>query len=174
MTSLKILAAVALAGLALPAAPALAQRDPVDGSCATGTGPRLYVNVLGLKDRTGRMKLELYPANEADFLKDDRDLKKEGKPFRRVWAATPPSGAVTLCIRAPSAGQWALLFTHDRDGKNKFNFWQDGAGFTSSQRLGRSRPKVGQARVNIPENGGTVTVRAQYLRGLGGFGPLDD
>jgi uncharacterized protein (DUF2141 family) len=172
MTSFKPLAALALAGLALPAAPALAQ-DPVDGSCAIGSGPRLYVNVQGLKDRTGRLKLELYPANEADFLKDDRDLKKEGKPFRRVWAQTPQSGAVTLCIRAPAAGQWALLFTHDRDGKNKFNFWQDGAGFTSGQRLGRSRPKVGQARVNVPAGGGTVTVRAQYLRGLGGFGPLD-
>ncbi|MBC9034259.1 DUF2141 domain-containing protein [Sphingomonas sp. JC676] len=174
MTSLKVLAALALAGLALPATPALAQQDPVDGSCAFGSGPKLYVTVQGLKDRTGRLKLELYPANETDFLRDDRDLKKEGKPFRRIWATTPQSGPVVLCIRAPSAGQWALLFTHDRDGKNKFNFWQDGAGFTSSQRLGRSRPKVGQARVNIPANGGGVTVRAQYLRGLGGFGPLDD
>lgn len=174
MTSLKVLAALALAGLALPAAPALAQQDPVDGSCAIGSGPKLYVTVVGLKDRTGRLKLELYPANETDFLRDDRDLKKEGKPFRRVWATTPQSGPVVLCIRAPSAGQWALLFTHDRDGKNKFNFWQDGAGFTSSQRLGRSRPKVNQARVNIPAAGGGVTVRAQYLRGLGGFGPLDD
>ena len=173
MTSLRLLTALVLGGLALHAAPALAQ-DWMDGSCVTGTGPKLYVNVLGLKDRTGRMKLELYPANEADFLKDDRDLKKEGKPFRRVWLPTPQSGPVTLCIRAPSAGQWALLFTHDRDGKNKFNFWQDGAGFTSGQRLGRSRPKVGQARVNIPASGGTVTVRAQYLRGLGGFAPLDD
>lgn len=173
MTSLRLLAALALAGQALPATPAAAQRDWWDGSCAIGSGPRLYVNVQGLKDRTGRLKLELYPANEDDFLKDDRDLRKEGKPFRRIWAQTPQSGAVTLCIRAPSAGQWALLFTHDRDGKNKFNFWQDGAGFTSTQRLGRSRPKVGQARVNVPEGGGTVTVRAQYLRGLGGFGPLD-
>jgi uncharacterized protein (DUF2141 family) len=173
MTTLRILAAAGLAGLALAAAPARAQ-DPVDGSCAIGSGPKLYVNVLGLKDRTGRLKLELYPANEADFLKDDRDLKKEGKPFRRIWAQTPQSGEVRLCIRAPSAGQWALLFTHDRDGKNKFNFWEDGAGFTSGQRLGRSRPKVGQARVNIPAGGGMVSVRAQYLRGLGGFGPLDD
>ena len=66
-----------------------------------------------------------------------------------------------------------MLFTHDRDGKNKFNFWQDGAGFPSNQRLGRSRPKVRQALVNIPAAGGQITVRAQYLKGLGGFGPLD-
>ncbi|TGX53549.1 DUF2141 domain-containing protein [Sphingomonas gei] len=164
-------AAIGAAVLAFAAAPAAA--DPVDGSCALPGGPRVQVNVTGLKDRTGRLKLELYPANEADFLKDDRSLVREGKPFRRVWATMPASGPVTLCIRAPSAGQWALLFTHDRDGKNKFNFWQDGAGFPSNQRLGRSRPKVRQALVNVAASGGQITVRAQYLKGLGGFGPLD-
>lgn len=164
---------LALAALALPAAASAAPlQDPVDGSCSLGSGPRLYVNVTGLKDRSGRLKLELYPANEADFLKDDTNLKREGKPFRRMWADTPASGNVRLCIRAPSAGQWALLFTHDRDGKNKFNFWQDGAGFPSNQRLGRNRPKVRQAMVNIPAAGGQITVRAQYLKGLGGFAPL--
>lgn len=173
MKGLVLLSVAALAVVAPPAAPAFAQQDPVDGSCAFGTGPKLYVTATGLKDRTGRIKVELYPANETDFLRDDTSLKKEGKPFRRVWAPTPQSGPVTVCIRAPFAGQWALLFTHDRDGKNKFNFWEDGAGFASGQRLGRSRPKVSQARINIPANGGSISVRAQYLRGLGGFGPLD-
>jgi uncharacterized protein (DUF2141 family) len=168
---IRSVAAALFAALA-SAIPAHAQTDPVDGSCAIGSGPRVYVNVEGLKDRSGRLKVELYPATEADFLKDDRDLKREGKPFRRVWAPTPQAGPVTVCIRAPSAGVWALLFTHDRDGKNKFNFWQDGAGFASNQRLGRSRPKVRQAMVNVAPQGGQVTVRAQYLKGLGGFGPL--
>lgn len=163
------LGALALGGLSAPAA----AQDPIDGSCAAGSGPKLYVNVTGLKDRTGRAKLELYPGNETDFLRDDRDLKRENKPFRRVWSPMPQSGDVKLCIRAPSPGQWALLFTHDRDGKNKFNFWQDGAGFPSNQRLGRSRPKVRQALVNVPASGGQITVKAQYLKGLGGFGPLD-
>ena len=79
----------------------------LDGSCAHGVGPKLYVNVTGLKDRGGRLKLELYPGNEADFLKDDRTIKAEGKQMRRVWSQMPASGPVVLCIRAPSAGQWA-------------------------------------------------------------------
>lgn len=179
MNCRRVALVLALAAGLLPvsfagAAAAVGQSDPIDGSCANGSGPPLRVNVTGLKDRTGRLKLELYPPNETDFLRDDRDLKREGKQMRRVWAATPASGPVTVCIRAPAAGQWALLFTHDRDGKNKFNFWQDGAGFPSNQKLGRSRPKVRQALVNIPAQGGQITVRAQYLRGLGGFGPSDD
>lgn len=167
------LAVLSLAGVE-GATLALAQVDPVEGGCSLVSGPRILVHVEGLMDRTGRLKVEIYPNNETDFLRDDTSLKNDKRPFRRVWMNTPAVGPVTVCIRAPYAGQWAVLLTHDRDGKNKFNFWQDGAGFPSNQRLGRSRPKVRQALLNVPQQGGQITIRVQYLRGLGGFGPMDD
>jgi uncharacterized protein (DUF2141 family) len=164
-----------LAGMAALAAPPNARAaDPADGNCATQPGPAIRVNVIGLKDRAGRLKLEAYPANEADFLKDDRDLIKAGKPFKRIWAPMPGSGPVSLCIKVPHAGRWAVLFTHDRDGKNKFNFWQDGAGFVSAQRMGRNRPKVTQAAIAVPASGMTISIRVQYLRGLSGFAPVSN
>ena len=141
-------------------------------ACAPGGGTGILATIVGLKDRTGELKLELYPANEADFLKDDRDLLAQGKLFRRVRAPTPPGGEVQMCMRVPRPGRYALLFTHNRDGKNKFSIWQDGAGFASNQRLGRSRPKVLQAIVDVPAGGVAVTIRAQYLRGLSGFAPI--
>ncbi|KQM20149.1 hypothetical protein ASE73_05115 [Sphingomonas sp. Leaf24] len=157
----------------LVATPAAAQSIGGDAAaCNSGQGPAIRVNVVGLKDRTGRLKLELYPANDDDFLKDDHDLRAEGKFFRRIWADMPASGAVQLCIRAPSPGRYALLFTHDRDGRNKFNFMRDGAGFPGAGKLGRARPKLAQAIVTVPAGVTTTTVRAQYLRGLGGFAPL--
>lgn len=171
-------AAATFAALAvLAGAPAAAQQAAAIGSdadaCAANRGPAIRVNVVGLKDRIGRLKLELYPATEEDFLKDDRDLVKEGKFFRRIWAATPARGDVALCIRAPAPGRYALLFTHDRDDKNKFNFWKDGAGFPSNAKLGRSRPQLSQALVTVGSGVTTVSVRAQYLRGLSGFGPVE-
>src|SRR3954469_16172728 len=138
-------------------------------ACTGGAGPAIRANVSGLKDRSGELKLELYPANESDFLKDDRDLVKEGKFFRRIRVPTPQSGAIALCIKAPTPGRYALLFTHNRDGKNKFNFWSDGAGFPSNERLGRSRPKLEMATINVPEGVVTTDIHTQYLRGLGGF-----
>ena len=163
------IAALALA-LAAGAARAQAIGDDAD-ACNSGSGPAIRVNVTGLKDRIGRLKLELYPANADDFLKDDRDLIKEGKTFRRAWAQTPQAGDVALCIRAPAPGRYALLFTHDRDGRNKFNFWRDGAGFVAAGNLGRSRPKLAQAVLSVGPGVTTVTIRAQYLRGLSGFAP---
>lgn len=144
-------------------------------ACEAGNEPAILVNVTGLKDRTGRLKLELYPATEADFLKDDRDLLKQGKFFRRVWAEMPASGAVDICIKAPKAGPYALFFTHDRDGKNKFNIWSDGAGVPSNARIGTGKPKLSTAIVQVGEGVTMTHIRAQYLRSVfSGFGPIKD
>lgn len=161
--------------LALAASPSPAAAQLLEGRDAlcNGTSPSVRVNITGLKDRSGRLKLELYPANEDDFLKDDTKLKNEGKFFARLWTQTPQNGAVSLCIRAPRPGRYALLFTHDRDGKNKFNFWRDGAGFASNRKLGRSRPQLKEAVINVGAGGTTITIHAQYLRGLSGFAPYD-
>lgn len=177
MISIKLLTATALTAFVSLATPAPAAAQTVIGSDAAacaGGGPAIRANISGLRDRTGRLKLELYPANDADFLKDDRDLESEGKFFRRVWADTPASGAIAMCIRAPRPGRYALLVTHDRDGKNKFNFWRDGAGMPSNESLGRSRPALSQAVITVPAGVVTTNIRMQYMRGLGGFRPLGD
>ncbi|MCP3734170.1 DUF2141 domain-containing protein [Sphingomonas sp. RP10(2022)] len=167
MKSLAILAALVLA------TPAGAQVLGSDAAaCSAGGGPAILAQVLGLKDRKGRIKLELYPATEGDFLKDDDALVAQGKTFRRVWTAIPASGAVQVCIRVPRPGRYALLVTHDRDGKNKFNFFADGAGFVGAGKLGMSRPRLDQAVVDVGTGTVDRAVRMQYLHGLGGFGPM--
>jgi uncharacterized protein (DUF2141 family) len=167
---IRILLTAALLNAPLPATAQVAGTDAA--ACTSGDGPAIRANIVGLKDRTGRLKLELYPANQADFLRDDTLLVREGKTFRRVWAQTPAAGQVSLCIRVPAPGRYAILFTHDRDGKNKFNFWRDGAGFPSNTKLGRSRPKLAGATIDVGRGVTTTTIRAQYLRGLSGFGPV--
>ncbi|APX64958.1 DUF2141 domain-containing protein [Sphingomonas sp. gentR] len=142
-------------------------------ACTSGGGPAILARIEGLKDRKGNLKLELYPANEEDFLQDDSVLVSAGKTFRRVQVPTPAGGAIALCIRVPRPGRYALLFTHDRDGKNKFNFWSDGAGFPANTKLGRRKPPLASALIDVPNGVATTTIRAQYLRGLGGFGPVE-
>lgn len=173
-----LLAAIGAAAL-LPAMPVHARSgQAVLGSdasaCEAGGGPAIMVTISGLKDRKGRLKLELYPANATDFLRADYELEKEGKVFRRVWADLPADGPVAMCIRAPRAGSYALWFTHDRDGKNKFNFWTDGGGIPSNVRIGASKPKYTAALVEVGSGVTTIAIRAQYLRGLSGLAPLKD
>lgn len=141
-------------------------------ACSRGE-PSIRVFPEGLRDRTGRIKLELFPATAEDFLKDDTILKREGKPFRRVWARLPDEGAVSICIRVPGRGRYALFFTHDRDGRNKFDLFQDGAGFPSNRRIGRTWPALSDGEVNVGGGETRLDIRVQYLRGVAGFAPID-
>ena len=107
------------APLMLAAGPAL-QSSPdlgkAEGRCRPGEGgPALLVEAVGMKDRAGLMKLEVYPANDQDFLADDNVLVAAGKTFRRVEIATPQAGAVVLCVRIPGPGTYAVSLLHDRN-----------------------------------------------------------
>ena len=166
------LATVATALLAQPAA-ARAQVLGADAAaCTAGQGPAIQATITGIKDRKGTLKLELYPANETDFLAGDKTLLAAGKTFRRITVPPPVGGNAVICLRVPRPGRYALFLGHDRDGKNKFNFWSDGAGFPSNAKLGRSRPKVAEAVIDVGPGITTTLIRVQYLRGLGGFAPL--
>lgn len=166
-------AAAFLATLAAAAAaPTSAETIGADApSCTTGRGPAIQVNVQGLKDRTGELWLELYPATETDFLAPDMDLVAAGKTFRRTRARVPAGGDVAICVRVPHPGRYALMLRHNRVGRDKFSFWSDGAGVPGNRSLGRSKPTLDQAAVNAGAGITAVTVKVQYLRGFG-FSPL--
>lgn len=163
--------------LALLAAAALPRSTPslgmAEGRCRPNEpGPAFVVTLAGLKDRAGLARVELYPANDADFLADDNVLIGHGKVFRRAEIKVPQSGPVELCIRAPAPGAYALLVLHDRDGNRKFGLSVDGIGFPGDPRLGWSKPKAAQATARAGEGITHVTVRMNYRRGLLSFGPI--
>ena len=159
--------ALALLSLATPAHAEIVGQDAA--ACAVSAGPAILATLTGLRDRKGTVKLELYPPNADDFLKDDRDLIAEHKLFRRIEVSVPANGPVQLCIRVPRAGGYALFAGHDRDGRNKFNFFTDGAGFPSNRKLGMSRPKLaegadpGRYRRHRDDDPHAISARAQRL-----------
>ncbi|HEX8057155.1 MAG TPA: DUF2141 domain-containing protein [Novosphingobium sp.] len=159
-----------LLGAYLPSSPEL---GTAEGRCRRGEqGPALLVEIDGLKDRRGRIKLELYPANDDDFLQDDNLLVSAGKTFRRVEAPVPASGAVELCIRAPSPGTYALSVLHDRDSNRRFSLSIDGIGFGGNPKLGWSKPKAAAASVRVGPSPTPLRVVMNYRRGLFAFGPI--
>lgn len=166
-----MIATFVLAAVAIPSTPDLGKAE---GQCrADERGPAYLVDVAGLKDRKGRLKLELYPANDTDFLADDNILVAAGKPFRRVEAPVPQSGPVQLCIRAPGAGIYALSLLHDRDANRRFSLSIDGIGFAGNPKLGWSKPHAAAASVPVGSGPTRITITVNYRRGLFSFGPLE-
>ncbi|MFL9840636.1 DUF2141 domain-containing protein [Sphingomonas sp. ST-64] len=130
-------------------------------------GPSFLVDVIGLRDRRGRLKLEVYPENDADFLADDNILVSAGKTFRRVELPTPASGPVRLCVRVPSAGRYAVSLLHDRDSNRKFGWRVDGIGFAGNPRLGWSKPDAVQASADALSGPTRIEIVMNYQRGFG-------
>ena len=165
--------AFALAATAprLPSSPDLGMAE---GRCREEEhGPSFMVTVNGLKDRKGRLKLELYPADDEDFLADDNVLIAAGKVFRRVEMAIPASGPVHMCIRAPGPGLYALSLLHDRNGDRKFALSVDGIGFAGNPRLGMRKPPAQSASAHALTGPTPVAITLNYRRGLFSFGPLE-
>lgn len=139
-----------------------------EGRCRSNEpGPSFLVDVEGLKDRTGKLKLEVYPAKDSDFLADDNILISAGKIFRRVEQSIPASGPVQLCVRVPSAGSYAVSLLHDRDGNRKFSWRTDGIGFAGNPKLGWSKPAASAASAVARSGPTQIEIVMNYRRGLG-------
>lgn len=163
-----------VASAQMPSTPSLGMAE---GRCRPGeSGPAFIINLVGLKDRIGNLKAEVYPANDADFLAADNDLLNAGKTFRRVVIDVPPTGAVQLCIRAPAAGTYGLTVLHDRDMDRKFNLSRstgDGIGFGANPASqGPFKPKIAVGRAAVGNGPTPVTIIMLYRTGLLSLGRL--
>lgn len=153
--------------LAVAAVPSSPNLGIAEGRCRAGEpGPAFLVNVQGLHDRQGRIKLEVYPSNNQDFLADDNVLINAGKVFRRVDVPLPASGPVQLCIRVPQAGAYSLMVLHDRDSNHRFGLSGDGIGFGGNPRLRWGRPSAAETRVAAGPGITRIDVVMNYRRGM--------
>lgn len=166
----RALSAAALVPLLAAAAPLPSTPDlgKAEGRCRPGEdGAAFLVDVTGLKDRRGRLKLEVYPANDKDFLADDNKLVAAGKVFRRIEQAVPPTGTPRLCVRVPGPGTYAVVVLHDRDSNRKFGWRVDGIGFAANPRLGLGKPKAARASARAGASPTPLVIVLNYQRGLG-------
>jgi uncharacterized protein (DUF2141 family) len=171
---LSLVSGAALTGTARAQVASHPDLGKAEGKCRAGeAGPALLVRVEGLKDHKGNLKLEVYPANDADFLQDDNILINQGKVFRRVEQAVGAADPVELCVRIPGPGTYAVSVLHDRDSNRKFGLSVDGIAFSGNPKLGLSKPKAAHSSVAVTGNGlSRISVVMNYRTGLMSFGPL--
>ncbi len=167
----RILLVAAMLPLLAAAAPTIRSTPDLgkaEGRCRPGeSGPSFMIAVNGMKDRTGKLKVEVYPANDTDFLADDNVLVSAGKTFRRVEMDVPASGTPMVCVRLPGAGRYGVMVLHDRDSNRRFGWRIDGIGFASNPKLGLSKPKAARASAAAGAAPTRIEVVMNYQRGLG-------
>lgn len=178
MTNLTLWATSIIAAAAMPTIPSTPDLGKAEARCRPGeNGPSLLLDIVGLKDREGRLKAEVYPANDQDFLQDDNILISQGKIFRRVEVPVGQGSAqngysAQICVRVPGPGRYAVSVLHDRDGNRKFGLSVDGVGFGGNPKLGMGKPKAASATLVVGTGPTRGRIIMNYRRGLLSFGPV--
>lgn len=145
----------------LAAVPAVADAAPIGpdaASCRNG-GPAILVNVTGLKNRVGKVRVQLYGGNPAEFL-------AKGKKLRRIEVAAS-AASQPICIAVPKAGRYAVAVRHDANGDGKSG-WSDGGGFSRNPNISITnlKPSYSKVAVNVGNGVLPLDIVMNYRRGL--------
>ena len=163
MTEIRTLSRAFLAaGLALLAAPALAQGDPAPPPGCTGTPTATWVTVIAenLRSGDGQLAMTLYADDSRRFL-----VKHGALSVGRVKVQ---AGATTRgCIFLPEPGVYAIALYHDENGDMKFNrsgigLPQEGWGFTNNPATLMGLPSFSSVRLNVPRTGLVTRIKMKY------------
>jgi uncharacterized protein (DUF2141 family) len=166
MSRLFLSAATLAAALIVPAVPAAAALGPDAAACSAGANrPAVLVSVNGFKNRVGKLRIQLYGGNPADFL-------ERGKKMKRIDLPVTRSGAMNVCVAVPRTGTYAIAVRHDADNNGKTN-WNDGGGFSNNPKLSLLKLKPSARAVSVSVGSGvrTVPVVLNYRSGLS-IGPV--
>src|SRR3546814_18237564 len=89
------------------------------------------VEFVGLKSRTGNVRIQLYANNPGTFL-------EKGKWLERIQVPVTGNGPMNVCVPVPKPGNYAVYVRHDRNGNGKSDR-SDGGGFSGNpDEIGRA------------------------------------
>lgn len=154
--------AAAAAALATPAAADAVILGPDAATCVSGNRG-VIVNVTGFKQRTGKVRVQLYAA-QSSFL-------DKGVWLQRVDVTVPSSGAAAICVPVASPGKYVVSVRHDLNGNGKSDM-KDGGGFSGNpdvkltDLIRKRKPSLSETSFSVGESTARINVVLNYVRGL--------
>lgn len=152
---------LALGALAISATALADPREtkPGDQSCAKGNVPAVLVHVAGLKNGSGKVRVQAYGPGASNYL-------KKGEWAARVDVPLGGRRSLDVCLPLPAAGQYSVAVRHDANA-NKKSDWNDGAGFSRNPKLSLlGRPNFTQTAVAVRGGPARIHVVINYRRGM--------
>jgi uncharacterized protein (DUF2141 family) len=150
--------ALALTAFAVGALASVPAAGAAPAMCEAGK-PGVLVQVDGLKQARGQLKLSLYGPDGTHWLAKGGKIAKAKVP---VTART-----MEVCLPVPSPGRYAVAVHHDLN-LNGSRDRHDGGGFSRNPKVTLLRPKpaFNQASFAVGQGTARVAVTLLYIRGL--------
>lgn len=151
---------LAAAGLVLAPAAHAQYRNEVPhnpASCNSG-GPKIRVNVSGIKAAKGVVRVQAYYGTKADWLEKGRWLTRVEAPAR--------AGNMTFCLPVPEAGTYGVAVRHDLNGNGKTDLSQDGGAMSNNPSINvfnLGKPSYKKTAFTAGSGVTTISVTMKYM-----------
>lgn len=126
--------------------------------CASGKGPAVLVNVRGIKESSGKIRVQSYPATPSAWL-------SKGRWLHRIETSAS-AGSMNICVPVPAEGKFGIAVRHDRNGNGKTDISQDGGGFSNNPKisiLNLGKPSINKAAFVAGPGVTRITINMQYM-----------
>jgi len=126
--------------------------------CAVGKGPAVLVNVQGVKEARGILRVQSYAATPGSWL-------AKGRWLHRIESRAG-AGNMSFCVPVPSEGKYGIAVRHDRNGNGKTDFTQDGGGFSNNPGvsiLNLGKPSVSKVAFDAGPGVTRITINLKYM-----------
>lgn len=137
----------ACAALLIAAAPAAATvLGPHAGDCRGGGRPAMLVKIIGLKSRTGILRVQAYD--------DPARFFEKGSYIERIEVRPPAAGPIEVCVPVARGGTYAVSVRHDINGTGHADL-SDGGGTSGNPNVSmmdvlfKRRPSPEQVAVRV-------------------------
>lgn len=151
---------LAMAGLAC-SAPAEAQyRQKIShdtAKCSDGGGPAVWVNISGIKDSAGRIRVQSYRGTKQDWLEKGRWIYRMEAPAK--------AGTMRFCMPLPRPGTYAIAVRHDLDGDGETDLLGDGGAMSNNPSINiwnLGKPSYKKTAFNVGSGVETISIRMRY------------
>lgn len=126
--------------------------------CQAGEGPAVMVTVDGVKSSSGKLRVQSYRANSADWLQKGRWLSRIEVPAR--------AGTMTFCVPVSTAGRYAIAVRHDVNGNGGTDIRSDGGAMSNNPSINifnLGKPSYTKTGFEVGSSVKSIRVQMRYM-----------
>jgi uncharacterized protein (DUF2141 family) len=126
--------------------------------CSADKGPAVLVNVRGIKEASGRIRVQSYPATPGAWL-------AKGRWLHRIETRAN-SGSMSFCVPVSAEGKYGIAVRHDLNANGKTDISSDGGGFSNNPSINifnLGKPSVSKAAFQVGPGVTRITINLKYM-----------
>lgn len=120
-----------------------------------GAGARALINVMGLENQEGNIRVQVYSSDPEEFLEKGKKLLRVDVPVSSLDSQ--------VCVVLPNPGTYAMVVMHDRNANGRADILTEGFGFSQNPKLMFSKPDHEEVAIAVPEGITEIDVALNYM-----------